>query len=154
MREARGWLVVIFIAGGALAAAPAWGLCAVEGKLEAIRFNLDEALAFVVHVRQPGSVVPNALHVERQAERRPGRHPDRAQVQLLGQVNPANASVLAVSDLSSCPDATDLERARSESRAVPSGRLLRVFREVPLAAHKAGAGRGQPICLTPRRRGA
>jgi hypothetical protein len=125
MREARGWLVPLLIAGGALAPAPAWGLCAVEGKLEAIRFNVDEALAFVVHVRQPNSVVPNAFHVERQANGGLGDIPTL--IQLLGQVNPANASVLVVSDLSSCPDATDLERARSESRAVPSGRLLRVF---------------------------
>jgi hypothetical protein len=125
MGGAGGWLVLILVAGAALAPAPAWGLCAVEGKLEAIRFNLDEALVFVVHVRQPGSVVPNAFHVERAPGGGLGDIP--ALIQLLGQVNPANATVLAVSDLSSCPDATDMERARSETRAVPSGRLLRVF---------------------------
>jgi hypothetical protein len=126
MRGTREWLILLLlVAGAALAPAPAWGLCAVEGRLEAIRFNLDEALAFVVHVRQPGSVVPNAFHVERAPGGGLGDIP--ALIQLLGQANPANATVLAVSDLASCPDATDMERARSESRAVPSGRLLRVF---------------------------
>jgi hypothetical protein len=125
MHDARGWLLPVLVAGAALAPAPAWGLCAVEGKLEAIRFNLDEALAFVVHVRQAGSVVPNAFHVERAPGGGLGDIP--ALIQLLGQVSPANATVLAVGDLASCPDATDMERARAETRAVPSGRLLRVF---------------------------
>jgi hypothetical protein len=125
MLGTRGWLILLLVAGGALAPPPAWALCAVEGKLEAIRFNLDEALAFVVHIRQSRSVVPNAFHVERTQSGGLGDIP--ALIQLLGQANPANTSVLAVSDLPSCPDATDMERARAENRAVPSGRLLRVF---------------------------
>jgi hypothetical protein len=125
MGGTRKWLIPLLAAGTALVPAPGWGLCAVEGRLEAIRFNLDEALAFVVHVRQPDSVVPNAFHVERPSGGGLGDIP--ALIQLLGQANPANVTVLAVGELPSCPDATDMERARSENRAVPSGRILRVL---------------------------
>jgi hypothetical protein len=125
MRGTRGWLILLLLAAGGLAPAPAWALCAVEGKLEAIRFNVDETLAFVIHVRQPRSVVPNAFHVERTPGGGLGDVP--ALIQLLGQANPANATLLVVGDLPSCPDATDMERARTEGRAVPSGRIVRVI---------------------------
>ena len=109
----------------ALGPGPAWALCAVEGRLEAVRLNLDEAQAFVLHVRQPKSVAPNAFNVERPAAGGLGDIP--VVIQLLHLANSANATILAVGDQAQCPDAAELERARGESKGAYSGRLLRVF---------------------------
>ncbi len=121
----RGPLLLLLATAIALAPGPASALCAVEGKLEAVRFNLDEALALVVHVRHPRGVVPNAFHVERASNGGLGDIPSL--IQVLNLANAPNATILAVGDLGSCPDAAEFERARAENRAVPSGRLLRVF---------------------------
>jgi len=118
-------LFLILVVAPVLAAAPAWALCAVEGKLELVRFNLDEALAFVLHVRQPRSVVPNAFHVERTPNGGLGDIP--VLIQLLSPANPSGTTILAVGDLASCPDAAEMERARAENKGVYSGRLLRVL---------------------------
>jgi hypothetical protein len=117
--------VLILIAAAALAPRPASALCAVEGKLELVRLNLDEVLAFVLQVRPPRGVVPNAFHVERTPSGGLGDIP--VLIQMLNLVNPGNTTVLAVGDLASCPDAAEIERARAENKAVFSGRLLRVF---------------------------
>jgi hypothetical protein len=45
----------------------------------------------------------------------------------LNRANPAHTAVLAVDDLASCPDAIEMERARTENKAIYSGRLLHVF---------------------------
>src|SRR5262249_55720918 len=65
MGGTRGLLVAILVVAAALAPARASALCAVEGRLEAIRLSVDDAIAFVLHVRQPRSVAPNAFHIER-----------------------------------------------------------------------------------------
>lgn len=121
----KGTLVGLLTAALALAPGVAFALCAVEGKLEAVRLNLDEALALVVHVRHPRGVVPNAFHIERPAAGGLGDIP--TVIQLLNLANSASATVLVVGDLGACPDAAEMERARTENRAVGSGRLLRVF---------------------------
>ncbi len=118
-------LIGVLLAAAALAPSPASALCAVEGKLELVRMDLDQALAFVLQVRAPRGVVPNAFHVERTPNGGLGDIP--VLIQLLNLTNPANTTVLAVGDLASCPDATEVERARAENKAVYSGRLLRVF---------------------------
>ncbi len=125
LRTRNAVLLLVLVLAATLAPAPAWALCAVEGKLELVRFNLDEVLAFVLQVRQPRSVVPNAFHVERTPNGGLGDIP--ALFQLLSLASPAGASILAVGDLASCPDAAEMERARTENKAVYSGRLLRVF---------------------------
>ncbi len=118
-------LPAALVLAAALAPTPASGLCAVEGKLELVRVDLDQTIAFVLQVRQPQSVVANFFHVERPPSGGLGDIP--VVIQLLQLANPANASVLAVGDLANCPDATEMERARGENKAVYSGRLLRVF---------------------------
>ena len=115
-------LLALALSVGAI---PAWALCAVEGKLEAVRLNLDEAQAFVLHVRQPKSVAPNAFNVERPATGGLGDIP--VVIQLMNLANAANATILAVGDQAQCPDAAEMERARGESKGAYSGRLLRVF---------------------------
>jgi hypothetical protein len=118
-------LIAMLVAAVLLAPGPATALCAVEGKLEVVRLDLDQALAFVLQVRPPRGVVPNAFHVERTPNGGLGDIP--VLIQLLNLANPANTTVLAVGDLASCPDAAEIERARAENKAVYSGRLLRVF---------------------------
>lgn len=120
----RTWKVLAALAL-ALGPGPAWALCAVEGKLEAVRLNLDEAQAFVVHVRPPKSVAPNAFHVERPAVGGLGDIP--AVIQLLNLANGPGTTILAVGDQAQCPDAAEMERARAENRGAYSGRLLRVI---------------------------
>lgn len=61
-------LILLLATVAVMTPGPALALCAVEGKLEAVRVNLDEALAFVVHVRQARLMVPNAFHVERPSQ--------------------------------------------------------------------------------------
>jgi hypothetical protein len=122
-------LVLAFLAVTASVPGSAWALCAVEGKLELVRLNLDEAVAFIVHVRQPRSVAANAFQVERPA---PGALGDIPMViQLLSLATPAGTTLLAVGDQAACPDAVEMERARTENRAAYSGRLLRVFVKYP-----------------------
>jgi len=125
LRMQTAALAVALLLATAVGPGPASALCAVEGRLELIRLNLDEAVAFVLHVRQPRGVVPNAFQVERPAGGTLGDIP--VVVQLLNLANPANTTILAVGDLASCPDAVEMERARTENRAAYSGRLLRVF---------------------------
>ncbi len=130
MARTAGVTIGAALLAAALAPAPAAALCAVEGKLEAVRFNLDEPLAFVIHVRQPRGVAPNAFHVERPASGGLGDVP--ALIQLLGLANPGhNTTVLAVGDVATCPDAAEMDRARVEKRGVSSGRLLRLFVKYP-----------------------
>lgn len=117
--------ILLLVAVAALSPSPASALCAVEGKLEAVRLNLDESLAFVVHIRQPRLMVPNAFHIERPQQGGLGDIP--VLIQLLNVANPATTTILAVGDIASCPDAAELERARQENRAAPSGRLVRVW---------------------------
>jgi len=124
-----GRLVAALVVAATLAPAPASALCAVEGRLEAIRLNVDEAIAFVLHVRQPRSVAPNAFHVERLPNGSLGDIP--VLVQLLNLANPSTATILAVGDLPACPEAAEMDRARAEKRGVSSGRLLRVFVKYP-----------------------
>jgi hypothetical protein len=120
------WTVLwLLVAIAALTPSPASALCAIEGKLEMVRLNLDETLAFVVHVRQPRGVVPNAFHVERTPNGGLGDIP--VLIQLLNLANPDKATILAVGDAASCPDAAEVERARADNKAAYSGRLLRVF---------------------------
>jgi hypothetical protein len=123
--KGKALLVALLAALAALAPAPAAALCAVEGKLELVRLDLDQTLAFVLHIRQPRGVVPNAFHVERTANGGLGDIP--VVMQLLSLANPTHTTVLAVGDLGACPDAAETERARAENKAVYSGRLLRVF---------------------------
>jgi hypothetical protein len=125
LRAEKATLVLVVIAAMAVAPGSASALCAVEGKLELVRLNLDEAVAFVVHVRQPRSVVSNAFQIERPAGGALGDIP--VVIQLLNLATPAGATLLAVGDLAACPDAVEMERARAENRAAYSGRLLRVF---------------------------
>jgi hypothetical protein len=120
-----GILIAILVAAALLGPTPAAALCAVEGKLEVVRLDLDQALAFVLQVRAPRGVVPNAFNVERTPNGGLGDIP--VLIQLLNLANPANTTILAVGDLASCPDAAEIERARAENKAVYSGRLLRVF---------------------------
>ncbi len=121
----KAGLILVLIVATALVPGSASALCSVEGRLELVRLNLDEALAFVIHIRQPRSVVPNAFHVERTPNGGLGDIP--VVIQFLNLSNPANATLWAVGDLATCPDAAEMERARSENRAAYSGRLLRVF---------------------------
>lgn len=125
VRTQKAVLLLLLVVAAALTPGPAWALCAVEGKLELMRLNLDEVLAFVLQVRQPRSVVPNAFHVERTPNGGLGDIP--VLVQLLNLANPSSSTILAVGDLATCPDATEMERARADNKAVYSGRLLRVF---------------------------
>jgi hypothetical protein len=125
MRGMKGILIPILVGVAALAPSPALALCAVEGRLELIRLNLDEMVAFVLQVRPTRAVVPNAFHVERTPNGSLGDIP--VVIQLLSLASPANATILAVGDLANCPDVTEIERARAENKAVYSGRLLRVF---------------------------
>ncbi len=125
LRTRKAVLLLVLVLAATLAPARAWALCAVEGKLEAVRLNLDEVQAFVLHVRQPRSVVPHAFNVERPPGGGLGDIP--VLVQFLNLANPASVTILAVGDLASCPDAVEMERARAENKAVYSGRLLRVF---------------------------
>jgi hypothetical protein len=118
-------LVTVLLAFTALSPMPASALCQVEGRLEAIRMSLDDRIAFVVHIRAPRAVVTNFFHVERTANGSLGDVP--ALLELLSLANPAHATVQAVGDLASCPDAAEMERARVENRGVPSGRLISVF---------------------------
>src|SRR5262245_194073 len=129
MGGTRGLLVAVLVVAAALAPARASAPCAVEGRLEAIRLSVDEAIAFVLHVRQPRSVAPNAFHVERLPNG--GLGDIAVLVQLLNLANPANATILAVGDLTACPEAAEMDRARAEKRGVSSGRLLRVFVKYP-----------------------
>jgi hypothetical protein len=118
-------LILYLLVVTALLPGVASAVCAVEGKLEAVRLDLVEPLAFVLHVRHPNGVVPNAFHVERTQNAPLG---DLTPLfQLMSVANPANATILAVGDLASCPDATEVERARASNKAVPSGRLLWVL---------------------------
>jgi hypothetical protein len=128
-RAEKAPLVLVLIVTMVVAPGAASALCAVEGKLELVRLNLDEAVAFVVHVRQPRSVASNAFQVERPAPGALGDIP--VVIQLLNLASPAGATLLAVGDLASCPDAVEMERARTENRAAYSGRLLRVFVKYP-----------------------
>ena len=123
--KVKATLVGVLIAAAALVPSPASALCAVEGKLELVRLSLDEAVAFVVQIRQPRGVVPNFFHVERTPNGGLGDIP--VVIQLLNLANPASTTVLAVGDLASCPDATEMEQARADNKGVFSGRLLRVF---------------------------
>jgi hypothetical protein len=118
-------VAAVLAAAAALGPAPAAALCAVEGKLELVRLDLDQTLAFVLHIRPPKGVVANAFHVERTANGGLGDIP--VVMQILNLANPTQTTVLAVGDLGSCPDAAEIERARAENKAVYSGRLLRVF---------------------------
>jgi hypothetical protein len=123
--KGKALLAAVLGAAAALGPAPAAALCAVEGKLELVRLDLDQTLAFVLHIRQPKGVVANAFHVERTANGGLGDIP--VVMQLLNLANPAHTTVLAVGDLGACPEAAEIERARAENKAVYSGRLLRVF---------------------------
>ena len=119
-------LVAGALFAGVLAATPAASaLCAVEGRLELVRLNLDEPPAFVIHVRQTGLVVPNAFHLERSAGGGLGDIPHV--LQLLNLATSATATVLAVGDLPECPDAEEIEKSRKEGKGAYSGRLVRVF---------------------------
>lgn len=118
--------ILLLVAIAVAAPRPASALCSVEGKLEAVRLNLDESLAFVIHIRQARAMVANAFHIERPQQGGLGDIP--VLIQLLNLANPTTATILAVGDLASCPDAAEYERARQEGgRSVPSGRLLRVW---------------------------
>jgi hypothetical protein len=123
--KAQTTVMAALIAVAVLAPGAASALCAVEGKLEAVRLDLDQALAFVLHVRTPRSVVANAFHVERTQSGGLGDIPTL--IQLLNLASSGNTTILAVGDLATCPDAIEIERARAENRGVPSGKLLRVF---------------------------
>lgn len=118
-------LIAVLLAIGVLAPSAASALCAVEGKLDAVRLDLDQVLAFVLHVRTPRAVVSNAFQVERTQSGGLGDIPTL--IQLLSLASSGNTTILAVGDLATCPDATEIERARSENRGVFSGKLLRVF---------------------------
>lgn len=117
------WLVLLTATLAAPASASA--LCAVEGKLELVRLNLDEPPAFVVHVRKPNAPVPNAFTLERAAGGGPGEIPTI--LQMLALANPATTTVLAVGDLISCPEAVEIAVALKEGKGVHSGRLVRIF---------------------------
>jgi hypothetical protein len=113
------------LAALALIPGPAFALCAVEGKLEVVRVNLDEPTAFVVHIRQPSVPVSNAFHLERTAAGGLGDIP--LMVQVLSLANPATTTVLAVGDAAACPDAAEIALAQKDGRGVASGRLVRIF---------------------------
>jgi hypothetical protein len=117
--------LAVLVTAAALAPTGADALCAVEGKLELVRLSLDQTVAFVVQIRQPRGVVPNFFHIERTAGTSLGDIP--VVVQLLNLANSPTASVAAVGDLATCPDAAEMERARGENRGVFSGRLLSVM---------------------------
>src|SRR5262249_37990818 len=118
-------LALALLLAMAIGPGPASALCAVEGKLELIRLNLDEAVAFVLHVRQPRGVVPNAFQVERPAGGTLGDIP--VVVQLLNLANPARTHIRGGGDPPSRPGGGGVGRARVENRAAYWGRLLRVF---------------------------
>jgi hypothetical protein len=109
----------------ALAPGSASAVCAVEGRLEAVRLNVNESVALVVQIRQPRAVAPNFFHVERAPGGGLGDIP--VLIELLNLANPAHTTVLAVGDLASCPDATEMERARVDNKGAYSGRLLQVL---------------------------
>lgn len=129
LRADSAVLALVLMVMAAIVPGAASALCAVEGKLELVRLNLDEAVAFVIHVRQPRSVTSNAFQIERPAPGALGDIP--VVIQLLNLATPASATLLAVGDLANCPDAVEMERARTENRAAYSGRLLRVFVKYP-----------------------
>jgi len=118
-------LGAVLIAAATLAPGPAAALCAVEGKLEVVRLNLNETVAFVVQIRQARAVAPNFFHVERSSTG--GLSDIPVVIQLLGLANPAATTVAAVGDLAACPDAAEMDRARAENKGVFSGRLLQIF---------------------------
>ena len=118
-------LLVVLLAALVGVPSTASALCAVEGKLELVRLNLDEPPAFVVHIRQPRLAVANAFHLERSAGGGLGEIPTL--IQLLGLAHPTSSTVLVVGDLASCPDAAEIEAARNEGKGAYSGKLLRIF---------------------------
>ncbi len=123
--KVKAMLLAVLIAAAGLAPSSAAALCAVEGKLEVVRLNLGETVAFVVQIRQPRAVAPNFFHVERPSTGALGDIP--VVLQLLSLANPATTTVAAVGDLATCPEAAEMERARAENKGVFSGRLLQVF---------------------------
>lgn len=123
--KVKATLLAVLITAVTVAPGPAAALCAIEGKLEVVRLNLGETVAFVVQIRQARAVAPNFFHVERPSTGALGDIP--VVIQLLSLANPATTSVAAVGDLAACPDAAEMERARAENKGVFSGRLLQVF---------------------------